>query len=274
MYENFITLMQRRVGNVSIGASAARGLPTKTIEAARNFFHNFDLNPVKSLCMTEFPEWLNTATYELKKSLPYGAQYWGSSRKFLNIFLRDCLYNRYLCEQFQVSKLEEWLEVPLDSHVGIGLRGEKEGQNLPKWINIIGLTDDISTSFQKVALDVANREKVARVHLDIKYWRGPHMANAHPADFAESLNIDLGRTELPDKISTTSSFKEAATLHLEHHDTNSPEFKNRALGYCQSMKQAEAIQRAATDLNINLKPSYLQYPGSHIDRWRKQGFPK
>ena len=56
--------------------------------------------------------------------------------------------------------------------------------------------------------------------------------------------------------------------------TDSPEFKQRAVELARTMTQKEAIQRAAGDFGIKLKPSYLRYPGSHFDRWRKQGFEK
>jgi hypothetical protein len=39
---------------------------------------------------------------------------------------------------------------------------------------------------------------------------------------------------------------------LINHTTNSPEFKNRVLGYCQNMHQVDAIKRAATELSIPL----------------------
>jgi hypothetical protein len=58
------------------------------------------------------------------------------------------------------------------------------------------------------------------------------------------------------------------------YDTNSPEFKNCVLAYCTSMTQCDAMKRAANQLKVSLPPSYLAYPGSHIDRWRRQGHPK
>jgi len=33
------------------------------------------------------------------------------------------------------------------------------------------------------------------------------------------------------------------------------------------------MDRAAQEMGVGLPRSYLQYPGSHIDRWRKQGYP-
>lgn len=36
--------------------------------------------------------------------------------------------------------------------------------------------------------------------------------------------------------------------------------------------QRAALKQAAQELGVVLKPSYEQYPGSHFDRWRKQGY--
>jgi hypothetical protein len=54
--------------------------------------------------------------------------------------------------------------------------------------------------------------------------------------------------------------------------TDSDVFKRRAVILSKTMTQREAIQQAAVELGIELKDSYLRYPGSHFDRWRKQGY--
>ncbi|MEZ2354985.1 hypothetical protein [Caballeronia sp. RCC_10] len=54
--------------------------------------------------------------------------------------------------------------------------------------------------------------------------------------------------------------------------TESERFKLRAIALRRSGKtQRQAMKDAAADLGITLKPSYLNYPGSHFERWRKQG---
>lgn len=57
-------------------------------------------------------------------------------------------------------------------------------------------------------------------------------------------------------------------------NTSSPEFKNRVLQYAENMEQRKAMQLAAEELGVLLPPSYLKYSGSHVYRWRQQGFPK
>jgi hypothetical protein len=54
--------------------------------------------------------------------------------------------------------------------------------------------------------------------------------------------------------------------------TKSPEFRTRAIElWRKGDTQAKAIQKAAMEMRIDLKDSYQRYPGSHFDRWRKQG---
>ena len=42
---------------------------------------------------------------------------WGFARKGLNIFLRDCFYNRYIHDHYGLQAIEPFLEVPLDGRV-------------------------------------------------------------------------------------------------------------------------------------------------------------
>lgn len=185
MTKEFCKLLQRRIGRTSIGPSTARGMgPKGTISAARSYLEMFDLRRIsRARSESEFRSRLNMATGELQKKLPKGARYWGSSRKFLNIFLRSCLYNRYLCKFYGLAALESWLEIPLDSHVAKGLAldvakrpATVEGVgHLPRWKTVIGLTRRRNRKYQAVALNVARAMGTERVHLDLRYWRGDHM---------------------------------------------------------------------------------------------------
>lgn len=145
--------------------------PTGTIKKAREFLGNLQLERFHKTTEEEFLKELNQATQELKRFLPKGGRHWGSARKFLNIFLRGCAYNKYLCKHHQLDHIEPWLEIPLDSHVAKGLRNEADKTNLPRWTSVIGLNEEVSKRFQEFASEVARREGVNRVDLDIKYWR-------------------------------------------------------------------------------------------------------
>jgi hypothetical protein len=151
--------------------------PRGTIRAARSFLAVIDLSVLSRVSPADFPATLDRLTDDFVRALPEGARFWGAARKFLNIFLRDVFYTRQLCEAFPLHQLEDLLEVPLDSHVAIGLRSEPEGAILPRWRTIIGLQQSVSAQFQEVASAVARRRGFARVHLDLLYWRSEERAN-------------------------------------------------------------------------------------------------
>ncbi len=168
----YVQLMQKRLGSTSIGASTARGMgPKGTIQKSREYLQSLDLRRFNLGTSEAFEAELERATLELMKAMPKEGRHWGSARKFLNIFLRHCLYNQYLCKTFQLKKIERWLEVPLDSHVAKRLRAEDGGKSLPRWQTVIGLHPHTSVQYQAFAKKVAKAEGVSRVHLDVKYWR-------------------------------------------------------------------------------------------------------
>ena len=172
MNDEYIALLQRRIAGTSIGPSTARGMgPGGTIKAARQFLADLDLRRLRKLRQSSFPALLDSMTNELIAALPRKSQHWGSARKFLNIFLRGVIYNRYLCERYRLYSLEPWLEIPLDSHVARGLRREPGSEKLPRWRTVIGLSPDENKIFQEFAREVAKSKHTYRVHLDLLYWR-------------------------------------------------------------------------------------------------------
>ena len=172
MNKNYLQLLQKRVGSTSVGASTARGMgPAGTIQAARKYLQGVHISRFVERNESAFRAELEAATLELQKALPKGARYWGSARKFLNIFLRSCAYNKYIREQYRLERIEAWLEVPIDSHVAKGLKGEGKRGALPRWRTVIRLTPSEHLAYQTFASAVAKQEGVLRVHLDVKYWR-------------------------------------------------------------------------------------------------------
>jgi hypothetical protein len=177
MNKMLLPLLQRRVASIAIGPSTARRLgPPGTIQMARQYLAAMNLADLSQVSLADYPSALDSYTDELIGALPTGAKYWGSARKFLNIFLRDVLYTHQLCKEWPLSHLEDVMEVPLDSHVALGLQEEPEGKRLPRWRTIIGLEPAVSARFQIVASEVALRSGFARVHLDLKYWRSEKRA--------------------------------------------------------------------------------------------------
>lgn len=173
MGAEFISELQRHISNTSIGASTARGMgPKGTVAAARNYLVQLDLSHIGGLKDEgKFKDWLNRKTVDFRSKLPRGGRHWGSARKFLNIFLRGVVYNRFLCKAFHLNRIEPWLEVPLDSHVANELRGQPEGSALPKWKTVKGLDKKTSERYQEIASKIGARMRLSRVHLDVFFWR-------------------------------------------------------------------------------------------------------
>jgi len=177
MNQEILDLLHRRIAGTSVGASTARRMgPKGAIAAARSYLAGLDISRFSVSSEEEFQAVLNRATRAHVKKLPTGAQYWGPARKFMNIFLRNLLYNKYLCAAYQLSHIEPWLEVPLDSHVAKGLRGENGGKQLPRWKTVIGLDARTNSKYQRFATNVAAEKGIYRVHLDLLYWRRPATA--------------------------------------------------------------------------------------------------
>jgi len=165
--------MRKREANLSIGASTARHMGAGTVKEARDFLGSLDIGSFVNDSEEALNQHLDTTTVEFGKELT--CKSWGAARKFLNIFLRGALYNRCLCDCYGLAILEPFLETPLDSHVATALRSrcneEEGGLLLPPWGTIIRLEKDVSQKYQEVASRVARKKGVARVHLDVWYWR-------------------------------------------------------------------------------------------------------
>lgn len=167
----FLAEMLRRTANVAVGASAVRGSPYGTAAAARTHLAKVRLSGFVG-AKPQFDRALDEETYKLMRALPRGARHWGLSRKLLNIFLRDAFYNRFLCREYGLNRIEHWLELPLDSHVGKRLNEQSGSGDLPRWNTIKALTPRLNRQFQATALEIAKRRGLSRAHLDLFFWRG------------------------------------------------------------------------------------------------------
>lgn len=171
-----VKLARIREAVVCVGASTARGMATGTVEASRDFLRSLDLRRFVTKTEDEFLRQLDASTDELASELPRRNEQpnWGGARKFLNIFLRGCLYNRYVCKYYRLDWIERFLEVPLDKSVATGLRSEHRNEDdepLSAWPGVSHLCRDTSRAYQAFASRVARSERFARVHLDLKYFR-------------------------------------------------------------------------------------------------------
>ena len=179
--QQFYQLLHRRLSQIAIGASAIRNQGSGgLIKILREYFETqVDLDQfVKSLVgEAEYSVFLNGHTSHILTLFPDTAQSWGAARKGLNLFLREIIYSKFFSHRFSLpdnfsnfNSLVKFMEVPLDRDVANGLIADSKGL-LPKWINIKNLTPTISESYQKQAFLIATQENIARVNLDLKYWR-------------------------------------------------------------------------------------------------------
>jgi len=182
--EQFYPDMQRYIAVTTIGPSALRNQGSKdVIKKAQKHLGAIDLNVFRVSDETSFLRVLNDETENLRCALPPEAQRWGAARKALNLFLRDICYNRFLCERHDLSRTEEWMEIPLDSLIAASLKREakKEGVQLPRWKGLIGLLRDDSSKFQAFAKQLASGQGISRVHLDMRLWTKERERNGEQA---------------------------------------------------------------------------------------------
>lgn len=169
--QEFYDQLKRNVVERCVGGAALRNQGAEgVVGAARAFLHQINLECLRQLSsQQDFNRFLDSQTGKLQSRLPVRARNFGTARKALNLFLRDCLYNKYLSKKLDLDKLEEWLEVPIDSHVAEFLKEHHNGA--PAWGKIKSITINESKKFQDVATEVAKNVSIARVHLDLWAWR-------------------------------------------------------------------------------------------------------
>jgi len=156
---------QARIAMLAIGPAALRnqGAP-RMVAAAQHYLATLDLRQFNVASKEAFLNVLNELTKALAEAFPEGGRgNWGAARKSLNLFLRDVVESRSLCDRYHLAHVEPWLEVPLDSHVGEKLCSD--------WPRIINLTPDVSDEYQTLASIVAAMLECSRVDLDLYMWR-------------------------------------------------------------------------------------------------------
>ena len=167
----FQRMQQSRIARGAVGATAVRGRGNAgTVRAARAFLRRVNLRTFSTARPTKFAAALNRSTDALRAALPVTARHWGVARKVLNLFLRDCLYNKYLNEAYSLDRASHLLELPLDSYTGSALVDLAPRGTLPRWPGVKYVTPETSAAFQLVASLEGKRREVDRVHLDGLWW--------------------------------------------------------------------------------------------------------
>ena len=179
--DKFIKKVHKRLSIISIGASTLRnqGAP-KMVRNARSYIEksiNLKVFVKKLSSEKEFQKYLEKHTNILRNKFPRKARKnWGAARKGLNIFFREAVYNKFICEFYglpiefkEFNETIKYLEVPLDKDVATALYAENK--DLKKWKGIKYLKKETSDLYQAEAQLIAKRNNIARVHLDLIYWR-------------------------------------------------------------------------------------------------------
>jgi len=167
---DFLETLRQRTAVVAVGPSALRGQGAGVLGATQKALKTIDLLNISRDNETAFNHWLDEQTNVVLTALPIENKPWGAARKSVNLFLRDLLYNRYLCEMYKMQEIGHWLEIPLDSAVARGLKRIAGHGKLPAWPGLKNLRKDISAKFQDFADVLAKEKEMARVHLDIYLW--------------------------------------------------------------------------------------------------------
>lgn len=163
--------MQEYIAVTTIGPSTLRNQGSKgVIRAAQQYLAVMNIRAFSVEKENIYLRVLDDHTERLRITLPKAAQNWGAARKALNLYLRDICYNRFLCERYNLSEKENWMEIPLDSFVASSLKKRAGRGQLPCWPGLNGLTPEISFKFQKFAKHFAANEGISRIHLDMRLW--------------------------------------------------------------------------------------------------------
>lgn len=160
-----LVAIQHLIARYSTGGTF-RGCPGGTTDIAREYLETLDLSRFSTASEFLFAETLDKVTEELQAAMP--GHEWGFARKALNIFLRDCLYNRFLCDRYELRSIESMLEIPLDNIVAEAIIASEIV--IPRWQSITALDSATSAAFQQAASNEATRRNCARVHLDAVWW--------------------------------------------------------------------------------------------------------
>lgn len=167
---DFIRTVQQFTAVSAVGVSAMRGQGKGVMKTAQKTLGQLNLTQLKAIAtQAQYEAWLDQQTEQLLNRFPIRNRPWGAARKALNLFLRDCLYNKYLCAAYKMGKVERWLEIPLDSYISKELQS-KASQTLPRWPGLKHLKKPTSALYQDVATSWSKERGVSRIHLDVELW--------------------------------------------------------------------------------------------------------
>ena len=171
-WQDFIRAVQKRLAG-AIGPSTLRnqGAPGAT-KAARDFLAPLHLSELKELDTQAYSETLDCWTNQLIEELPPGAQRWGTARKALNVFMLEVFFNRFTAREYNMDRLKDVLETPLDCKAMKSLRAfaHQQGLEVPRAVAMRNLDPEKSEQYQKIASQMASDKGLNRSTLDLELW--------------------------------------------------------------------------------------------------------
>lgn len=172
MHDELPKLLQRYVANVAITAAAMRNQGASGVVAvARRFLADLDLRPLPSVSPVAYRTWLDESTDSLLRRLPVDAKNWGAARKGVNIFMVQTFMNGALAREYNLARLGDALETPLDDQAAKELRNLAGRGQLPRWPSLRRLSVEVSDQYQAFASEVARKRAIPRAYLDTILWR-------------------------------------------------------------------------------------------------------
>lgn len=189
------------------------------IKILRDYFeYEIDLSQFISALKDKiiYENFLNDHTQEILRRFADRSQSWGAARKGLNLFLREVVYNKFMAEKFllpidfiEFNDFIKSMEVPLDRDVANGLIYDSRGV-LPKWTSIKDINEERSILFQNTAYEIAKNKNIARVNLDLIYWR-TNPEKTYKESFSESFGAFASAKsaqEIASEISESRKFRD------------------------------------------------------------------
>lgn len=173
-YSEWIEKLRKHLAIASVGNSTLMMQAGENrVSTAQTYLKNsVPLDRLSQMNEGQFQKFLDTKTNALKKKLirpDNGQPNWGAARKVINIFLRLCVMNKDLHKYYKLSKIEDFLEVPLDNHIVKALDARIHA-DYGRDFKIKTLSAKKNKIIQKEAYLYAVDEGVYRYELDILFW--------------------------------------------------------------------------------------------------------
>ena len=168
--QNIIELHQKKISRTCIGANSTHATLGKNglNVLHQNLYSVIKLNEVRA-CKSEneLKALLDSYTSKLKQKIakPIHSEHWGMCRKAINLYLRDCYYNKALNEHFSLDKVASYLETPIDS---FAMKALAKYTSFVKKSAIKALDKNTHQEWQKAAKTFAQTNKLPnRVDADL-----------------------------------------------------------------------------------------------------------